>query len=105
VNIYPAEIEAALMVVPGVADAAVFGIPHEGWGQEIKAVLQPADGAVMGDDAAEEALRGEVMAALGESIAKFKHPRSIDFIAEMPRDPSGKLFKRKLRDPYWEGQG
>lgn len=105
VNIYPAEIEAALMVVPGVADAAVFGIPHEDWGQEIKAVLQPADGAVMGDDAAEEALRGEVMAALGESIAKFKHPRSIDFIAEMPRDPSGKLFKRKLRDPYWEGQG
>ncbi|MGI9578272.1 MAG: AMP-binding protein [Microthrixaceae bacterium] len=104
VNIYPAEIEAALMMVPEVSDAAVFGIPHEDWGQEIKAVVQPADHSVLGEDAGEQALRDEIMAALGESLAKFKHPRSIDFIAEMPRDPSGKLFKRKLRDPYWAEQ-
>ena len=105
VNIYPAEIEAALMAIASVADAAVFGIPHEDWGQEIKAVVQPADVSVLGDTSAQEVLGDEIMAALGGSLAKFKHPRSIDWIAEMPRDPSGKLFKRKLRDPYWEGHG
>ena len=104
VNIYPAEIEAALMAIPTVGDAAVFGIPHEDWGQEIKAVLQPTDSAILGDAAAEEAFRVDVMAELTESLAKFKHPRSIDLLEELPRDPSGKLFKRKLRDPYWEGQ-
>ncbi len=103
VNIYPAEIEAALLAIPSVGDAAVFGIPHEDWGQEIKAVIQPRESAVVGDAAAEKALRAEIRAGLVESLAKFKHPRTIDIIAEMPRDPSGKLFKRKLRDPYWEG--
>ncbi len=103
VNIYPAEIEAALMSIPSVADAAVFGIPHPDWGQEIKAVVQPRDESVLGDGAAQEALRDEIMAALVGSLARFKHPRTIDMIAEMPRDPSGKLFKRKLRDPYWAG--
>jgi long-chain acyl-CoA synthetase len=104
VNIYPAEIEAALMAIPGVADAAVFGIPHTDWGQEIKAVVQPRDDSVLDDATAQDALRGEIMAALMESLARFKHPRTIDMIEAMPRDPSGKLFKRKLRDPYWAAQ-
>jgi len=103
VNIYPAEIEAALLGVPEVGDAAVFGIPHPDWGQEIKAVIQPADTSVVGDGAAEDALRDRIIAGLTETLARFKHPRSIDFLEALPRDPSGKLFKRKLRDPYWEG--
>ena len=103
VNIYPAEIEAALLGVPEVGDAAVFGIPHPDWGQEIKAVIQPADTAVVGDTTAEDALRDRIMAGLTETLARFKHPRSIDFLEALPRDPSGKLFKRRLRDPYWEG--
>jgi long-chain acyl-CoA synthetase len=103
VNIYPAEIEAALLGVPEVGDAAVFGIPHPDWGQEIKAVIQPADLSVVGDGAAEDALRASIMAGLTETLARFKHPRSIDVVEALPRDPSGKLFKRKLRDPHWEG--
>jgi long-chain acyl-CoA synthetase len=105
VNIYPAEIEAALLGVPEVGDAAVFGIPHPDWGQEIKAVVQPADLSVLGDSAAEDALRADILAGLTETLARFKHPRSIDLVEALPRDPSGKLFKRKLRDPYWEGVG
>jgi len=81
----------------------VFGIPNDDWGQEIKAVVQPADTSLLGDAEAEDTLRARITAALGGSLARFKHPRTIDFLAELPRDPSGKLFKRKLRDPYWEG--
>ena len=104
VNIYPAEIEAALLGIDTVDDAAVFGIPHEDWGQEIKAVVQPVDGSIVGDATAEAELAADILAALTDTLARFKHPRTIDFIPEMPRDPSGKLFKRKLRDPYWEGR-
>jgi long-chain acyl-CoA synthetase len=103
VNIYPAEIEAALLEVPEVRDAAVFGIPHPDWGQEIKAVVEPADSTVAGDAAAEDALRATIFAGIEGRLGKFKHPRTIDVVAALPRDPSGKLFKRKLRDPYWEG--
>ncbi|KAA0234019.1 MAG: Long-chain-fatty-acid--CoA ligase FadD13 [Acidimicrobiales bacterium] len=99
VNIYPAEIEAELIYVPGVADVAVFGIPHEDWGEEVKAVVLPAEGHEPGDE-----LREEIMAYAEERLAKYKRPRTIDFIEEMPRDPNGKLYKRKLRDPYWEGR-
>lgn len=96
VNIYPAEIEAELSCHPAVADVAVFGIPHDEWGEEIKAVVQPADGTTPGP-----ALTAELLAFLGERIAKFKLPRTIDYVAELPRDPNGKLYKRRLRDPYW----
>ena len=98
VNIYPAEIEAELLNHPKVADVAVFGIPHPDWGEEVKAVVQPMDGVT-----ADEALAAELLEFCKERLASYKRPRSIDFIDEMPRDPSGKLFKRKLRDPYWEG--
>ncbi len=99
VNIYPAEIEGALLTHPKVADAAVFGIPHEDWGEEIKAVVEVAPGVDAGD-----ALTAELTAHCAERLAKFKLPKSIDYTAEMPRDPNGKLYKRKLRDPYWEGR-
>ncbi len=99
VNIYPAEIEAVLLAHPQVADAAVFGVPDDDWGEQVKAVIQPA-GSAAGDDALVAALQ----AYAAERLAKFKLPRTIDFVAEMPRDPNGKLYKRKLRDPYWAGR-
>jgi long-chain acyl-CoA synthetase len=99
VNIYPAEIEAELSCHPAVDDVAVFGIPHEEWGEEIKAVVQPADG-VKGDPE----LTTELLDFLAERIARYKLPKSIDYVAELPRDPNGKLYKRRLRDPYWAGR-
>jgi long-chain acyl-CoA synthetase len=98
-NIYPAEIESVLLTHPKVGDAAVFGIPHEDWGEEVKAVIEPAPGVDPGP-----ALADEILSFSRDKLAKFKMPKSIDFVAEMPRDPNGKLYKRKLRDPYWEGR-
>ena len=99
VNIYPAEIESVLLTHPKVGDAAVFGIPHEEWGEEVKAVIEPIEGVKGG-----EALTAEVLEFLKDRLAKYKTPKSIDYVSEMPRDPNGKLYKRKLRDPYWEGR-
>jgi long-chain acyl-CoA synthetase len=99
VNIYPAEVEAELVTHPAVLDAAVFGIPHADFGEEVKAVVQPVAGV-----AADDALRAELMTFLSTRVARYKLPRSIDFVPELPRDPSGKLYKRKLRDPYWQGR-
>jgi len=99
VNVYPAEIEAELSGHPAVADVAVFGIPHDDWGEEIKAVVQPAAGVAPGP-----ALTAELLDYLGQRVARFKLPRTIDYIAELPRDPNGKLYKRRLRDPYWSGR-
>jgi long-chain acyl-CoA synthetase len=98
-NIYPAEIEAEIIMNPRVADVAVFGIPDEEWGEQIKAVVQPADGVEPGDE-----LAAEILARLEGRLAKMKWPKSIDFSAELPRDPTGKLLKRRLRDPYWADQ-
>ena len=97
-NIYPSEVEAALLAHPKVADAAVFGIPDEDWGEQVKAVIEPAAGVEPS-----AALAAEILEFCAGRIAKFKCPRTLDFIAEMPRDPNGKLYKRKLRDPYWAG--
>lgn len=99
VNIYPAEIEGELIVHPGVEDVAVFGVPHSDWGEEIKAVVQPVEGVV-----ADDVLSESIMAFAAERLAKFKLPKSIDYLAELPRDPNGKLYKRKLRDPYWQSR-
>ena len=99
VNIYPAEVEAELSCHPAVADVAVFGIPHEEWGEEVKAVVQPADGSTPGPD-----LTAELLDFLDGRIARFKLPKTIDYAAELPRDPNGKLYKRRLRDPYWAGR-
>jgi long-chain acyl-CoA synthetase len=97
-NIYPAEIENVFLMHPKVGDVAVFGIPHEDWGEQVKAVVEPAEGV-----RPDEALSAELLDFCRQHLAKFKLPRSIDYTDAMPRDPNGKLFKRKLRDPYWEG--
>src|SRR5439155_26614424 len=99
VNIYPAEIEGTLLAHPNVGDAAVFGIPHVDWGEEVKAVVEPASGVEPGP-----ALAHELIGFCAERLAKYKHPRSGDLVDAMPRDPNGKLYKRKLRDPYWAGR-
>jgi long-chain acyl-CoA synthetase len=96
-NIYPAEVEAEIIMHPKVADVAVFGIPDEDWGEQIKAVVQPAAGATAGDE-----LAAEILASLDGRLARMKWPKSIDFVEELPRDPNGKLLKRRLRDPYWQ---
>jgi long-chain acyl-CoA synthetase len=98
-NIYPAEVEAEIITHPKVADVAVFGIPDEEWGEQVKAVVQPAEGIEPSDE-----LAAELLASLDGKLAKMKWPKSIDFMAELPRDPSGKLLKRRLRDPYWAGR-
>lgn len=95
VNVYPQEAEDTLITHPSVFDAAVFGIPHAEYGEEVKGVVQLVEG-VEGDAATESALLDFCQGKL----AKIKCPRSIDFIAELPRHPTGKLYKRKLRDTY-----
>jgi long-chain acyl-CoA synthetase len=99
VNIYPAEIESALLRHPGVADAAAFGIPHDDWGEEVKAVVEPAPGFTAGPE-----LAADILGHCARTLAGYKRPRSVDFVTELPRDPNGKLYKRRLRDPYWEGR-
>jgi long-chain acyl-CoA synthetase len=98
VNIYPAEIEGEFLTHPKVGDVAVFGVPHPDWGEAVMAVVEPAAGVEPGPE-----LEEELRAFANERLASYKRPRTIEFIAEMPRDPSGKLYKRKLRDPHWEG--
>jgi acyl-CoA synthetase (AMP-forming)/AMP-acid ligase II len=98
VNIYPQEAENVLTMHPKVMDVAVFGIPNEDFGEEVKAVVQP----VSMDEAGPE-LERELLDFAKEHLAAFKVPRSIDFQAELPRHPTGKLYKRLLRDRYWEG--
>jgi acyl-CoA synthetase (AMP-forming)/AMP-acid ligase II len=97
VNIYPQEIENVMVMHPSVSDVAVFGVPNDDFGEEVKAVVQPAPGVEPG-----AALVDELLAFCRENLAGYKIPRSIDFVEELPRDPAGKLFKRRLRDPYWE---
>jgi long-chain acyl-CoA synthetase len=97
VNIYPAEIEAALILMPGVRDCAVFGIPDEEFGESLAAAVQPEPGFTL-----EEAL---VRGFLAEKLAGYKVPRVVTFHDELPREESGKIFKRRLRAPYWEKSG
>ena len=99
VNIYPQECEDLLIPHPKVFDAAVFGVPNEDLGEEVKAVVQPVEG-VEGN----EALTNELLTYLSKYLARQKVPRSIDYTKELPRLPTGKLYKRILRDQYW-GQG
>ena len=99
VNIYPQEIENELITHPKVEDVAVVGVPNPDLGEEVKAIVQPVAG-VEGD----EALADELMAYAREHLAAYKCPRSIDFERELPRLPTGKLYKRLLKDRYW-GRG
>jgi long-chain acyl-CoA synthetase len=97
VNIYPAEIEAVLHALPGVHDCAVFGVPDPEFGEAVLAVVEPAPGA----DVDPAALRDE----LAKRLAGYKVPKRIEIREGLPREDSGKIFKRRLRDPYWEGAG
>jgi long-chain acyl-CoA synthetase len=96
VNIYPAEIESEMVGFPKIADVAVFGIPDSEWGEQVKAVVEPADGVDPGPE-----LEAEILDFCRPRMAGYKVPKSIDFVTSLPRDPNGKLYKRKLRDPYW----
>ncbi|MGA7993684.1 MAG: acyl-CoA synthetase [Bradyrhizobium sp.] len=97
VNIYPAEIEAALHAVPGVHDCAVFGIPDEEFGEALMAVVEPQGGVTL--DVA------DIRAQLKTSLADYKVPKHVEILKNLPREDSGKIFKRRLRDPYWERAG
>ena len=98
VNIYPQEGENLLITHPKIADAAVFGVPNADLGEEVKAVVQ-----LMPDVRPNDELAEELIAFCREHLAHMKCPRSIDFAAELPRLPTGKLYKRELRDRYWAG--
>jgi len=97
VNIYPAEIEAALALMPGVRDCAVFGIPDAEFGEALCAAVQPAPGASLSPE--------KIASYLKARLADYKVPRTVTFHDELPREESGKIFKRRLRAPYWERAG
>ena len=99
VNIYPAEIEGELVMHPAVADVAVFGVPDEEWGEAIKAVIQPSPGFAPSPE-----LTAEILAWAAGRLAKYKLPKTVDYLDQLPRDDNGKLYKRKLRDPEWAGR-
>jgi long-chain acyl-CoA synthetase len=96
VNIYPAEIEACLLSLQGVRDCAVFGIPDEDFGESLAAHVELQDGALLTGDAVREHVRGR--------LAAYKTPRVVEFSDSLPREDSGKIFKRRLREPYWAGR-
>ena len=96
-NVSPTEVENVLMMHPGVGDVAVIGVPDEKWGEAVKAVVMPAAGSAPSE--------AELIAYARERLAGFKLPKSVDFADVLPRTPSGKLLKRTLREPYWEGVG
>jgi long-chain acyl-CoA synthetase len=98
VNIYPQEAENLLLLHPSVTDAAVFGVPNRDFGEEVKAVVQPAPSSEAGLE-----LERTLIDYCRANLAHHKCPRSIDFLPELPRDPNGKLYKRRLRDSYWDG--
>ena len=96
-NVYPQEIEAALLAMPGVQDCAVFGIPDDDLGEKLAAYVQPIDGASIGGD--------DVKAFLRTRVANYKVPGHVKLVDTLPREDSGKIMKRKLREPYWAGAG
>jgi acyl-CoA synthetase (AMP-forming)/AMP-acid ligase II len=98
VNIYPQEAENLLVTHAKVADVAVFGVPNQDFGEEVKAVVQPMEWSEAGPD-----LERELIDFCEQHLSKLKCPRSIDFDPQLPRAESGKLYKRRLKDRYWEG--
>jgi long-chain acyl-CoA synthetase len=95
-NVYPAEVENVLMSHPAIADVAVIGVPHEKWGETPKAIVVKAAGT----DVTEE----EIISFAQSQLAKFKCPTSVDFVDMLPRNPSGKILKKDLREPFWAGR-
>ena len=99
VNIYPQEAENLLVMHPKLVDAAVFGVPNDEFGEEVKAVVQPVDGVAPGPD-----LEAELIEYCRAHLAGYKCPRTVEFDPELPRDPNGKLYKRRIRERYWQGR-
>ncbi len=99
VNIYPAEVDAVLLMHPAVADVAAVGVPNEEWGEEVKGVVLPKDASAAG-----ERLAGELLEFCRTRLAHYKCPRSIDFVEDLPRHDTGKIYRRLVREPYWEGR-
>ena len=95
-NIYPAEVENALMSNPDILDAAVVGIPDNKWGEATKAFVVLRSNNILSED--------EIINYVKTKIASYKCPKSVDFIDALPRNPSGKVLRRELRDPYWADQ-
>ena len=98
VNIYPQEAENLLVMHPQLVDAAVFGVPNDEFGEEVKAVVQPVDGVTPGPD-----LEAELIEYCRTHLAGYKCPRTVEFDV-LPRDPNGKLYKRRIRERYWQGR-
>jgi long-chain acyl-CoA synthetase len=99
VNIYPQEIDNELIKHPAVEDSCTIGIPHDEWGEEVRAVIQLKRG-----HEPSEALRTEILAFAVERLAKFKIPRGVDFVDELPRSQAGKILRGRVREPYWKGR-
>lgn len=95
-NVYPAEVESAIFGHPDIAEVAVIGVPDEKWGEAVKAVCAPKAGCTIDPDS--------VIAWARERIAAFKVPKSVDIIPVLPRNASGKILRKDLRAPYWEGR-
>jgi acyl-CoA synthetase (AMP-forming)/AMP-acid ligase II len=95
-NVYPAEVEAALELHPGVVEAAVFGIPDDQWGERVHAVVVPRDGHALSQD--------DLAAFARQRLASYKVPRSVSFVPQLPHTGSGKILKRELREPFWQGR-
>jgi long-chain acyl-CoA synthetase len=98
-NVYPAEVENVLMKHDAIADVAVIGVPHEKWGETAKAIVVAAPGAV-----ADDATAADIMAFAKTQLATFKCPTSVDWVDALPRNPTGKVLKKDLREPYWVGR-
>jgi acyl-CoA synthetase (AMP-forming)/AMP-acid ligase II len=98
VNIYPQETENLLSAHPAVLDVAVIGVPNEDLGEEVKAIVQLADPAQASPE-----LAAELITFCRDRLTHFKCPRTVDFVTELPRSATGKLYKRLLRDKYWAG--
>jgi long-chain acyl-CoA synthetase len=99
VNIYPAEVEAVLLMHPAVADAVVIGVPSDEWGEEVRAVVEAATSAAPDDE-----LAADLVAFCRNGLSHYKCPRAVDFVDSLGRDPNGKVRKKVIRDRYWEGR-
>jgi long-chain acyl-CoA synthetase len=99
VNIYPQEVDSGVMQHPAVFDVCTIGIPNDEWGEEVKSVIQLNPGFEAGDE-----LAAELIEFARAKVANYKCPKSIDFVADLPRLPTGKIQRRIVREPYWQGR-